>query len=133
MDSATPASPAGLFASMQRLLVTVLATVRTRVEILATELEEEREHLKSLVIYSVLALVLLCLGLVALTVFVTLWLWQWFGAYTLGVAGLLLVSAGLLLMLRIRHNERTRPRLFATTLTELRKDTQGLHDDHPAT
>lgn len=133
MDSATPASPAGLFASMQRLLATVLATVRTRVEILATELEEEREHLKSLVIYSVLALVLLCLGLVALTVFVTLWLWQWFGAYTLGVAGLLLVSAGLLLMLRIRHNERTRPRLFATTLTELRKDTQGLHDDHPAT
>lgn len=133
MDSATPASPAGLFASTQRLLVTVLAAVRTRVEIFATELEEEREHLKSLVIYSVLALVLLCLGLVALTVFVTLWLWQWFGAYTLGVAGLLLVSAGLLLMLRIRHNERTRPRLFATTLTELRKDTQGLHDDHPAT
>lgn len=114
--------PAGLFASTQRLFVTLLAAVQTRIEIAVTELEEEREHLKTLIIYSVLSLVLLAMGLIALTVFLTLWLWQWFGAYTLGGAGLLLLAAGLLLALRIRHNERTRPRLFATTLAELRKD-----------
>lgn len=133
MDSATPSAPAGLFASTQRLIATLVTVVRTRADIFASELEEEREHLKSLLIYAALALLLLMLGLIALTVFATLWLWQWLGAYTLGAAGVVLIAAGLLLALRIRHNERTRPRLFATTLAELDKDIGALRHDPRAT
>lgn len=131
MTNSTQAPPAGLFASTQRLLATLLAAVQTRIEIAVTELEEEREHLKALLIYSVLAVVILAMGLVALTVFLTLWLWQWFGAFTLLGVGLILVGTSLLLALYIRHYERTRPRLFSTTLAELRKDAQELPHDQP--
>ena len=132
MDTPAPTAPLGLFASTQRLVATLISVVRTRVEIFSTELEEEREHLKSLLMQSVLSLMLLMLGIIAAIVFVTLWAWQWFGAYTLGAAGLLLISGGLLLALHIRQQERARPRLFATTLSELHKDIGALRHDERA-
>lgn len=119
---------AGLLTSVQRLLNTLLSVVQTRIEIVATEFEEERERFKELVLYSVFALIFISLGVITLTVFVTLWLWELYGAHTLGVVGLIFLGTGIALALRARSNERARPRLFATTLAELRKDRQGLRD-----
>jgi uncharacterized membrane protein YqjE len=120
----------GLLYSVQRLLSSLLSVVQTRIEIVATEFEEERERIKELVLYGVFALVFISLGVITLTVFVTLWLWELYGVHALGVMGLIFLGTGIALALRARSNERARPRLFAGTLAELRKDRQNLHDDH---
>lgn len=120
----------GLLHSVQRLLISLLSVVRTRIEIVATEFEEERERIKELVLYGVFALVFISLGVITLTVFVTLWLWELYGVHALGVMGLIFLGTGIALALRARSNERARPRLFACTLAELRKDQQNLRDDH---
>ena len=119
----------GLLSSLQRLLGSLLSVVQTRIEIVATEFEEERERIKELVLYGVFALVFISLGVITLTVFVTLWLWELYGVHALGVAGLVFLGTGIAIALRARSNERARPRLFATTLAELRKDRQGLRDE----
>ena len=116
--------------SMQRLLGSLLSVVQTRIEIVATELEEERERVKELVLYGVFALVFISLGMITLTVFVTLWLWESYGVHALGIVGVVLLGVGMAIALRARHKERARPRLFATTLAELRKDRQTLSDPH---
>ena len=123
-------SAGGLMSSVQRLLGSLLSVVQTRIEIVAAELEEEREHVKELVLYGVFALVFISLGMITLTVFVTLWLWELYGVHALGVVGVVLLGVGMAIALRARHKERARPRMFATTLAELRKDRQTLSDPH---
>ena len=120
----------GLLNSVQRLLSSLLSMVQTRIEIVATEFEEERERIKELVLYGVLALVFISLGIITLTVFVTLWLWELYGVRALGVVGLIFLGTGIAIALRARSNERARPRLFSTTLGELGKDRQNLRDFH---
>ncbi len=127
-DTARPA--ASLLNSAQRLLGSLLSMAQTRIEIVAAEFEEERERIKALVLYGVFALVFISLGIITLTVFVTLWLWTFYGVYALGVMGLIFLGTGIAIALRARSNERTRPRLFTTTLFELRKDAQTLRDGH---
>ena len=121
-------SAGGLMSSVQRLLGSLLSVVQTRIEIVVTELEEERERVKELVLYGVFALVFISLGMITLTVFVTLWLWESYGVHALGVIGVVLLGTGIAIALRARRNERARPRLFTTTLAELRKDRQTLGD-----
>lgn len=120
---------AGLLSSGKRLLSSLLNLVQTRLEIVATEFEEERARIKELVLYSVFALVFISLGVITLTVFVTLWLWESYGVHALGVIGAVLLGTGIAIALRARRNERARPRLFSTTLAELRKDHQTLNDN----
>ena len=120
----------GLFHSAQNLLNLWLRVVHTRIQIVATEFEEERERIKTLVLHGVLALVFISLGLITLTLFVTLWLWELYGVQALGIIGVILLGIGIAIALRARRHERARPRLFATTLTELGKDRQTLRDPH---
>lgn len=120
----------GLLDSAQRMLGTLLDMVQTRIEIAANEFEEERARIKQLVLYGVFALVFISLGIITLTVFVTLWLWELYGVYALGAAGLIFLATGIVIALRAVGNERARPRLLSTTLMELGKDRRTLRDNH---
>ena len=129
-EHASRQATGGLLNSAQNFLNLGLRLLHTRIQIVATEFEEERERIKMLVLYGVLALVFISLGLITLTLFVTLWLWELYGVQALGIIGLILLGTGIAIALRARHHERCRPRLFATTLTELGKDRQTLRDPH---
>lgn len=118
-----------LLDSAQRMLGTLLDMVQTRIEIAANEFEEERARIKQLVLYGVFALVFISLGIITLTVFVTLWLWELYGVYALGAAGLIFLTTGIAIALRAGGNERARPRLLSATLMELGKDRQTLRDN----
>lgn len=113
-------------ASLQRLMATLLEILQTRAEIVATEFEEERARLLGLVVFGVLMLFFVGVGLMLLTLFVVMLYWDthrlavlgWFALLHLGLGGL----AGLMLYRRLK----SRPRLFATTLSELVKDRDRL-------
>lgn len=118
--------PPRLLVSLQSLLSTLLAMVHTRVDIVATELEEERARLRDMVILGLLALVFLCFGIVLLTFFIVMVFWDSYGVYVLGAFAVLYLGMGATAAASLRRRTRTRPRLFSTTLAELAKDQAGL-------
>lgn len=117
---------AGLLASLQRLLATLIEILQTRVAIVATEFEEERERIRELVVFGFLALFFVSLGLMLVTLFVVMLFWENHLIYVLGGCALLYLGLGLTISVVLHRRLRARPRLFATTLTELAKDRDHL-------
>jgi len=112
----------GLLASLPRLLATMIEILQTRVEIVANEFEEERERIRELVVFGFLAVFFVSLGLVLLTLFVVILLWDTHRVYAVGGFALLYLGLGIMAGVNVRRRLKARPRLFATTLAELSKD-----------
>jgi len=113
---------AGLLNSIKTLAGTLLAIVHTRLELVSNEVEAEWERLQVFVVLTMVSLFCLGFGVLLLTLFVVIVFWDShrlsvLGGITAAYLGLGLAAAGML-----RHKIRTRPRLFATTLGELRQD-----------
>jgi uncharacterized membrane protein YqjE len=117
---------AGLLASVQRLLATLIEIVQTRVAIVATEFEEERERIRELVMFGFLALFFLSLGLTLVTLFFAMLLWEEHLVFVLGGCALLYLGLGAIAGIVLRRRLKARPRLFASTLAELAKDRDQL-------
>lgn len=116
----------GLLASLQRLLATLLEIVQTRVAIVATEYEEERERIRELVVFGFLALFFVSLGIVLLTLFVVMLFWETHRLYVMGGFALLYLGLGVATVVSLRRRLKSRPRLFAATLAEFAKDRDQL-------
>jgi uncharacterized membrane protein YqjE len=124
-DAGAPRTP-GLAGSIARLARTALAVLRTRLEILATEIEEERIRFAGLAL--VVAAIAFCLQMAVLlgVILMVVLLWESHRVVTLGVLCAAFLVAGVALYLWLRHRLRTRPRMFASTLGEFAKDEERL-------
>lgn len=119
----------GLLASVRTLFSTLLGIARTRLELLATELEEERLRLTRLVVYGFLALFFFGLGVVALSLLVVVIFWD---TYRLAaVAGVTILYMGIAFYCAISARELAadKSRLFSATLAELDKDRKALFNE----
>jgi len=116
------ASRAGLFSSLRSLLATAVGLLHTRLELLATELHEEKIRLLSLVAYGLAAVLLLSFGAVFLVVFLTVLFWDSNRLLVLGLGTFLLLGGGLLALTAALRLARAGSRLFSASLAELRKD-----------
>lgn len=125
MAEASPTS-GGLFDSLKTLSISLVGIVHTRLELLSTDIAEEREHLITLLVLVLLALFCLGVGVVLLAMLIVVAFWESHRLLALGgVTGVfLLASAGMAWF--ALHKTRTRPRLFAASLAELSKDRQHL-------
>ena len=116
----------GLFESLKTLSSSLVGIVHTRLELLSTDIAEEREHLVLLLVMALLALFCLGIGIVLLAILIALAFWESHRLMALGgLTGIFLAAgagAGWLAM----HKARTRPRLFEASLAELSKDRQRL-------
>ena len=112
-------------------MATWVAILRTRVEIISTELEEQREWLEQLVIYGVAALFLLSFGLLLLTLFVVMMFWESHRLLVLGIFAALYLLGGVAAVLAFRNKVRNKPKLFAATSEELAKDHAYLQPENP--
>lgn len=122
-----PTPPAGgLLAAIRDLALTVVALLQTRLEILATELDEERLRVRQFLWHA--AAIVCCFGLaiVLAIVFVVALAWDRFGILAVGVLGLVFLAIGTGLALSLRAKARSRPRFLAATLGELGKDRDRL-------
>lgn len=121
----------GLLASLRRLLASALALAQTRLELLLTELEEERLHLLSLAAYGIAAVFLLGLGLLFLLIFLTVLFWDSHRLLVLGgFTALFLIAGGIAASLAMRHAHRKK-RPFAATMAELGRDRAALESPPP--
>lgn len=116
----------GLYASLRGLVATGVALARTRLELLAAELEEEKARVVGMLAYGAAALLLLAVGIAFLAVFLTVLLWDSHRLLALGVFAALFLAAGALalgLALRLARRESG---LFAASLAELAQDRAAL-------
>lgn len=126
MAEESQAAPEGLFESLKTLSVSLVSIVHTRLELLSTDVAEEREQLTSFLVLVLVALGCLGVGVVLLAMLVVVAFWDTHRLLALsGMTGLFLM-AGIGLGWFALHRVRTKPRLFEASLNELSKDRQKL-------
>lgn len=116
------AARGGLLHSIKHLAQTLFGAAQTRLEILATELEEERARLEQMLLYALAAAFCLAMGIVLCVALVMLYFWD---THRLAAAGILaagFLGAGVVLGLILRDKAKSRPKPFSVTRGELAKD-----------
>jgi uncharacterized membrane protein YqjE len=126
MAGESQAATGGLFESLRTLSVSLVGIVHTRLDLLSTDIAEEREHLLTLLLLALVALFLLGVGVVLLALLIVVAFWESHRLLALGGLTGLFLLAGVGTAWLAMHKTRTRPRLFAASLAELSKDRQHL-------
>lgn len=117
----------GLFESLKTLVGSLIGIVQTRLELLSTDIAEERAHLTTLLVLGLVALFCLGVGVVLLAVLIAVAFGESHRLAALGALTGFFLIAGTSLAWLARYKARTRPRLFAASLAELSKDRQQLN------
>lgn len=111
----------GLFSALKNLVATLLAIGKTRVELLVTELEEEKFRLMSLWAKAIGAAFLLALGVVMLVCCIALAFWEQ-RVIVFGIFAALFVGGGLVLASSLKRQASQPSKMFKASLSELEAD-----------
>jgi uncharacterized membrane protein YqjE len=125
-----PASHGGLFGSLKRVAATLLAMGSARLELLSTELEEQRVWLGSMLMWTLIGLFCAALGVVLATLLVVVVFWDTNRVLVLSLLVGLFFLAAIFAWSVVRNMARTKPRLFSASLAELSKDREQLTAPH---
>lgn len=98
MTEKTSGSRAGLLHSLKNLATTLIAVVHTRLDLLSTELEEEREYFLAQLVLILMALFLLGVGVVLTTILLVTAFWDTHRLLVLGLFSGFFLGAGLMVL-----------------------------------
>ena len=126
MSEKTPGESRGLLESLTTLAATLVAMAHTRLDLLSTDLEEERAHVLSLLAMSLVALFCLGVGLVLATILIVVAFWDTHRLLALGSLTGIFLAVGIAACWFVIHKAKTKPRIFAASLSEFLKDRQQL-------
>jgi uncharacterized membrane protein YqjE len=126
MSNQTADERRGLFESLTALAATLVAIAHTRLDLLSSDLEEERAHLFSLLVLALAALFCLGVGVVLATLLLVVAFWDTHRLLVLGMLAGLFLAVGISAWVFAIHKAKTKPRLFAASMSELLKDRQHL-------
>lgn len=116
----------GLFESFKVLIAQVLAITHTRLDLLSTDMEGDRDRLLAILVLLLTALFCFGIGIVLLAVLIVVAFQNSSQLLILsGLTGIFLL-AGAAAIGFILQRHKARPRLFAASLAELAKDVQQL-------
>lgn len=122
-------NPAGLLASLRGFATTSVALLRTRLDLLKIEAQEEVGRVSGLLLWGFAAVLFGVAGAVFLAVFLTVLFWDSHRLLALGIfAALFLGAAGMAVGIALRL-ARQGSQLFAASLAELRRDEDALRAD----
>ena len=116
----------GLLESLSALTATLVAVAHTRLELLAVDLEQERQHLLVFALWGLGGLLCVGVGLVLATILLLCLFWDTHRILALATASGVFLLGGVLACGFLMRFLRTRPRPFATSLAELAKDHEQL-------
>ena len=116
------AARGGLLHSIRNLAGTLLGAAQTRLEILSTEIEEERLRLEQLLLITLAAAICLGMALLLGVAFVVIYFWDTHRLLTLGLLAAAFLAAAAVLAWVLRAKVKSRSRPFAVTRSELSKD-----------
>jgi len=117
-----PGHSEGLLDSLRNLASTFLAIVQTRIEIFASEIDEERTRLAQITLLAAVAAFCLGLAVILLVFFLVVLFWESDRLLAIGVLASAFAVAGIAAGLGLRAAISKRPKFLSATLAELRKD-----------
>ncbi|WP_297460768.1 phage holin family protein [Ferrovum sp.] len=117
---------AGLFSSLRVLATTLVAVAHTRLDLLSTELEEEREYFLAQLVLILMALFLLGIGVVLATILLVMAFWDTHRLLVLGLFSGFFLGAGMMAWGVAWRKARVKPKPFSASLSELFKDRQQI-------
>jgi uncharacterized membrane protein YqjE len=130
--SSASAPSSGMMDSVRSFLASWIAVIKTRVDIVSLEIEEQREWMQQMVLLAVAALFCVSLGLILATLWVVVFLWDKQGRlWVFGGFALLYLIGATVLALSLRHKIKSKPKIFSTTAGELSKDYAALQPRAP--
>ncbi|HEX5338364.1 MAG TPA: phage holin family protein [Gallionella sp.] len=112
----------GLMESSKRMVGTLLAMVKTRIELLSNEMEEARLRFEQVLFYSSLVLFFFGLSIMLMTVFVVVLFWDSQRLQVLGGLAALFFVAGMLASMVLRRVVNERTKVFSASLDKLGED-----------
>lgn len=121
-----PVRQSGLFASLSRLLGTVLEIAQVRLDLVGTEVELEKRRIFDGLLWGAVALLVLGIGLVLLCGFIVLLFWDGYRLPAVGAMALLFLFSSAALIREARRRLRRANGMFAASLAELERDRAGL-------
>jgi uncharacterized membrane protein YqjE len=116
----------GILQSLRNLATTLVALLQGRLELLATDLEEERIRLLQLLFWAAGALFFFALGVLMITMLVVLLLWDSYRFTGIALLATVFLAIGVALAIGVRNRMHIRSRLFSSSLDELAKDRERL-------
>jgi len=117
----------GLIASLRRVCSTLVGIAQTRLELLATEVEEERARVGFILVHGYVTIACLSVGILLATLaFVLAW-WGRNPVVAVAIPAFIFGAAGIWSLLRLRALLRRKPRVFAASIEELAKDRAALY------
>ena len=112
----------GLLDSLRNLARTFIAIVQTRIEIFASEIDEERARLARIAVLAAVAALCIALAVVLLVFFLVVLFWDTNRLLAIGVLAGVFAIGGIAACLGLRAAISQRPKFLSATLAELRKD-----------
>lgn len=112
--------------SAARLAATLLAIAQTRVELVATEVEEESLRYFSYLLLSLAAMFCLGVAIVLGVMLIVVLYWESNRIGVLATLTVLFALAAAMIGMRVRRQYRLKPKLLTHTMTELSRDTEML-------
>lgn len=115
----------GLFAALKNISATLLASGRTRLELLANEIEEEKLRAVHTLLMLFGTVFALGAGLIVLILFLTALFWE-SRVVVLGMSCGFLLALGVFFLLGLRRAMHRPDRMFAASIAELEEDLRHL-------
>ena len=115
-----------MFESVRGALLALLEIGETRLELIATELEEERLRLADRIVTACAALFFFGLGLCLLAGFLVVLFWDSHRLLTLGILSAGCLGLGLLSAWSWRAKAANKPRFLAASLSQFHRDVDAL-------
>jgi uncharacterized membrane protein YqjE len=116
----------GLLESLRTLGKTFLAVLQTRLEIFASEIDEQGALLARIAVLAAVAALCLGLAVILVVLFVAVLFWDTNRLLAIGAMAAIFAAGGIIACLMLRSAIARRPKLLAATLAELRKDKSKL-------
>jgi len=116
----------GLRASLQGMLSTLLAILQTRLELLSTEVEEEKRRLLATMAWGAVSILLGTVALAFLGLFITVLFWTTHRELVLGLLTLSFAAGGVWAFRKAARQLQASGQWLDATLAELQSDRQAL-------
>lgn len=116
----------GLLDSAKDLMGTLLAMGQTRLELLSTEVEEQREWVTSMLVWTLIALFCAAMAVILTTLLVVVIYWDSYRLTAIGIMIGIFVLATVISWRIVWIMNYGKPKLFSTSISELSKDRDQL-------
>lgn len=122
----------GIVRSGRRMLAILVSMVRTRLNLLAVELIQEKGRIWLILVLTALALIFTSMALLALSLLVVAVFWEDNRLLAIGSLSVFYVVATIITVAVLQQKAKTGSNLFAGTLSELSKDSAALAEESEA-